>query len=949
MKLILPILLVLVSLSAAAALTIDRVDVDCGDDRVCSDQKSRFAPLKDTYRNITHLRQTLKVLVSRGGFRDFRWELDKREDKQVLFIRYTPKMVIGTVRVEAPQVALQEHVERNTRLRVESWYEPSLFPEEEMRLRQYLGSKGYPNASVTISGRRQKTEMELRFMVKPGRPQVIKRVVVKTASPVVQKFAEFKFNQLLGLPMDLQEARIKADELETDLFNFGYYLASVTLNPIGKGRTSTLEVTIAPVELYTFDLRQKPEDVKMELGPVVKDIFRRYRRPLDEASLKLGVQELLQKRGYLSPRVGVTRKRIKNKHGEEVHAFQLDMDPGERTRVRKVTFIGATLWPDAKLQTMWREQSQELAQAGFYDEDSNKAFAEWLKGQYIRNGYVRAEIAPPRVVPLGPAEVTLEYNVIEGARVLVDDISLSGITAEEQSEILDAITTKQGSPFNPFQFTEDIQTVSDMLQGRGWYYAEVTNQDAEDIVVYGRDLTSVKVHIRIRKGKFITFNRLVIVGNRRTKMRVIRRKSMLKAGTPLTPAVTKEYENVLSSMGLFSSVKVRPIPHTGDTPLTDVAVEVSERDYGLIEVAPGYRTDLGVKVSGTISYLNLFGSHRSLSLTGQVNQRLDFDTFDPRRRDEGKRMVEYNLGTQYNQPDIFDTYIDYGASANFQRRRFYAFDADILRLSNTVTRDLNTRYSVALRHQFERLNQFDATEARENGSFTIGAITPSFTADFRNTRLNPTSGAWFNVSNEYANPYFLSQKNDDLTINFYKFISRNRFYLPLPNGTLAISVVGGIQENLAREVKRDSSGNPVIDPATGNSETKGYIPGIKLFRLTGTDIVRGFSDEEINRLPNGNDIGEDRIQRRAYMANLKVEPRYFINDTLMAGVFFDAGRVYKDEVDFGDLRQSVGVTFKVVTPVGTLDFDYGVKLLRKRNESGTLESPGRFHVSIGFF
>jgi outer membrane protein insertion porin family len=160
-------------------------------------------------------------------------------------------------------------------------------------------------------------------------------------------------------------------------------------------------------------------------------------------------------------------------------------------------------------------------------------------------------------------------------------------------------------------------------------------------------------------------------------------------------------------------------------------------------------------------------------------------------------------------------------------------------------------------------------------------------------------------------------------------------------------MVGGIQENLANEYKKDSSGSPVV--TDGVRENSGYIPNIKLFRLTGTDIVRGFSDEEINRLSNGNDIGTDRVQKRAYMANFKLEPRYFINDSLMAGVFYDAGRVYKDEVDFGELRQSVGVTFKVVTPVGTLDFDYGVKLLRKKLDGDRLESPGRFHVSIGFF
>ena len=82
----------------------------------------------------------------------------------------------------------------------------------------------------------------------------------------------------------------------------------------------------------------------------------------------------------------------------------------------------------------------------------------------------------------------------------------------------------------------------------------------------------------------------------------------------------------------------------------------------------------------------------------------------------------------------------------------------------------------------------------DNGSFEIGAITPSFTADYRNTRINATSGAWFNISNEFANPLLLSQKNKDLTINFYKLISRNRFYIPIPRGTIALSLVGGVED-----------------------------------------------------------------------------------------------------------------------------------------------------------
>ena len=129
----------------------------------------------------------------------------------------------------------------------------------------------------------------------------------------------------------------------------------------------------------------------------------------------------------------------------------------------------------------------------------------------------------------------------------------------------------------------------------------------------------------------------------------------------------------------------------------------------------------------------------------------------------------------------------------------------------------------------------------------------------------------------------------------------------------------------------------------------GYIPNIKVFRLNGVDVVRGYEDDEINRLPSGKPISEVQVDEKAYMAVLKLEPRFFLSDSSMFGLFYDTGRVFVGDYDTSQLRSSVGFTFKYLTPVGSLDFDYGIKLLRKRDEDGSLESPGRLHLSIGFF
>jgi outer membrane protein insertion porin family len=389
-------------------------------------------------------------------------------------------------------------------------------------------------------------------------------------------------------------------------------------------------------------------------------------------------------------------------------------------------------------------------------------------------------------------------------------------------------------------------------------------------------------------------------------------------------------------------VTITPVRHSSKVnTATDLIVKVSEREYGLIELAPGYRTDLGLKLTGTVSYTNIGGMNRAVTLRSQVNQRFSYQTLDPTRRQQKRQFLEHNTSLTYTQGDIFNTSIDSSVGGSYQRKRFYSFDADIARANFTLTRDITRKLSTSARYQIENIVQSDATEARDNGSFRIGAITPSLTYDLRNSATLPIKGAFFNLSCEFANPFFGSQKENDLTINYYKLVSRNRFYIPHKYGTVAISMVAGTQKNLARDiVERD-----------GLSQTEGYIPNIKVFRLTGMDIVRGFNDEEINRVTGDSkdDISEVKIDDRAYLANFKIEPRYFINDTLMAGVFYDAGRVFVNQVNLGELRDSVGVTFKILTPVGTLDFDYGIKLLRERNKNGSLEDPGRFHVSIGFF
>lgn len=925
---------------SAWAYQIDGVEVNCSPIKICQLRKKQFETLKGQYRSYLHFRESIKVIASDGGYKSFYYEID--ENKK-LTINFELKPIIKSVGIIFPGSALDVDPYDVVKFKEGDFFEPALLTETQQAFAQKLESLGYPDHRVELSVVDKKEVVEISIIINLENPLIYKGVTSSSRSKFVNDYIRRKFVSLYNQPFDYNKYRLLLDEAQKELFSYGYYLINLEMSPEVSGKEVHLQIKVENDQMFTFDFVGIQRETRDQLLTLITGLFRQYKRPITESIVQQEIKEYYKKIAFLNVNIKINRDVFKNKYEEDVLLYRVTIEEGTRTRLVSVNFNGSKHYSEERIAQLFRKEAFELASLNFYDGEYFSYFVDYIKKRYITRGYVQVKVLGPHITFNDKrTEASVEYVIQEGRRAKVRDIRFSGMPIEYEEDILNKMKNKMAQPFNPVDLVEDIKEVNQFLQNKGYFFAEVANVNEDSIVNYSANGAEVDVHFIINLGPRVLLNRPIFIGNLKTQRRIIEKKITLKRGDIITPQITQSLESALSSTGLFNSVSIFPVRHNSADEHTDLIVRVSERDYGLIELAPGYRTDLGVKLSATASYQNIAGANQALTLRSQINQRLDYQTLDQNRRRQGKRLLEHNTSLTYNKNDLFETEVDLQTGLAYQRRRFYSFDADIARFNTTLTRDLTRRVSASLRYQLEAISQFNATEELDNGSFRIGAITPSLTYDLRNSQVNPTSGAFFNLSVEYANPYFLSQETEDLTINYYKLISRNRFYIPFKNGTVAISLVGGIQENLSREA---------IEGATWEGEPlrRGYIPNIKVFRLSGMDIVRGFQDEEINRMPDGRDISEFRVQNRAYLANLKIEPRYFINDKLIAGVFYDAGRVFVDEVDFGDLRDSVGITFKILTPVGTLDFDYGIKLLRKKGPNGRLEDPGRFHVSIGFF
>lgn len=940
MKLLLFLLLFPLSLAASEKLNLKEVVVFCGSSTACDQRTTRFKGLVGEYRSLPHLKDTLRVMASDGGYQSFTYKLKRDDQTYKLEIEFELKPVINEIDVGFTDRNLEgDHTELFS-LKEGSFFERQKLSEALAGLSTRLETMGYPDNKLRHEVVSKGEMVDVNIAITLGEPRIFMGVTTDSDSPFIQTFLKRKFLSLYRKPYDLNKLKVLFDEAQRDLFNYGYYLLNLEFRSEVAGNKVKLKIFVTNPNLFAFDFRNLGSTDRDVIHEIVIDLFKKYKRPLAESTIIDALKEFFSKRAHLNTDVEVRTSFFKNDKGENVQLYRIFFEENDKTRISRIAFEGNKFFSDENLQRMFDKEAFELASLNFYDEEYLSYFQDFLRTQYIKNGFVQARVLDPlKVFTPDKKQASIKFEISEGVQAQVRKIEFSGLPEGLENQITDELSNKVGRPFNPIELVDDIKTVTNFLHEKGYYYAEIKTFNDSDIVKYNRTGTDVLIKFTVDTGPLVRLNRVLYLGNDRTQKKVLAKKISIIPGDIITPSKTRQIETALSSTGLFNTVSVIPLKHDSKNTATDLLVKVSERDYGLIEIAPGYRTDLGIKLSGVVSYQNIGGANRAVSFKSVLNQRTSFSTIDPERRNGVDHFIEHNTTLAFSQSDIFDSLIDSDASMAYQTRRFWAFDANIYRINGTLSREITKRFITSIRYQYEDITQYNASESINEGSFQIGAITPSLTYDLRNRQVNPTAGAFFNLTTEFANPFFFSQKEQDLTINYYKLVSRNRFYIPYPRGTFAISLVGGVQENLARD--------SVI--VAGNEQTQGYIPPIKVFRLTGVDIVRGFTDEEMNRLPTGRDISEVRISDRAYLFNFKLEPRYFINDSLMAGVFYDAGRVFVNQVNFGELRDSVGLSFKVITPVGTLDFDYGIKLLRKKDPNGRLEDPGRFHVSIGFF
>lgn len=664
----------------------------------------------------------------------------------------------------------------------------------------------------------------------------------------------------------------------------------------------------------------------------------------DDYELTQSAQEihrLYQSRGHLQARVRFSRK-----VGRTVDQVYFHIHEGPRFRIRRVEFAGNKQIDADRLQEVVKTRPFPwlglfgLGEGGYITGKQLRQDVARLTQYYREQGFpqasVRGEVVPhpdlagrPGALAAavgagatGGGDLYVRFTIDEGKRSMVEKVYISGNRLVDSRTLLGQLALKAGRPFTVKALELDKARLARIYGEKGHPYAEIRALEESDL-----DGTNVVVQFTVQENQPVRFGPIFVRGNFHTRRSVIMADLDFKPGDPFDVALIERAERKLRKRQIFDVVRIQLLGIGRRQPELPVLVAVEERydDYGAIEVGVGGSTDNLLFGSLAYNNRNVLGFGTSVTLKGEAGMKIQNVTAQYRdARIFGSPVVLDLRGFVRNQITArLGEVLTYGGTLGFQ----WEFLPHLTGILNYEIRRTKIK---------DELNRPSGVEdARQADVFTrTGGIGHALVYDRRDNPLNPSKGYRLQGSALMATRY-LGGTND-----FLKLGLSAQGYIPLPLGmTIALSV-------------RYDHALPFGDSVT--------LPKVERFYAGGDTTIRGLDEDAAWTEVIGAPLAPGgatsyRIRPQGGNIRLIVNAEFIFpiwDESILFGlplkgaVFTDHGFVTNsfDGFEGEDFRHSVGLAWRLVTPVGFFSVAFPAFVIDK--EVG--DERWRVHFNFGF-
>jgi outer membrane protein insertion porin family len=628
----------------------------------------------------------------------------------------------------------------------------------------------------------------------------------------------------------------------------------------------------------------------LKTSEIQEVISLRPRAILDLNAVKESVNKILRKyhdEAYFSAEVRYELETPRK--GDVIVHFKIVEH--KKIRIKSITFSGNLHFSDTQLKKVLPETKERsswswVTKRGAYKDDILERDLDAIMIFYLQRGFLQAKVGKP-VVTHDSEGIMINIPVDEGRQFKVGKVDIQGDLILPKEEMFKWVDIYVGEIVNRDKMRDTVTKLNDLYADRGYAFVDISPHTTIRADQNLADLT-----FEIQKGRQVYIERINILGNTKTRDKVIRRYLSAVEGELYSLSALKASRQNLNRLGYFKEVNINTKKGSADDKL-EMNVQVEEGNTGSISVGGGYSTIDKFVGTVQIRQSNLFGRGQTLSLVGQI----------------GGISQMYNLG--FTEPSLFDSRVSGGVDLYNIRRIYDAYTVQRVGgglrfgfpVAGPIRAHLSYKYETVTVSNVSPYASFIIQQSV--GTSTTSSVTGTMRRDTRDSYMDPTQGSDNSVWLEYAGGVLGGT-------NYFTRYGANSGWWATPfwgSTFYARGRIGYIQG-------RDDHNVPLFER----------------YRLGGIYTVRGFKTWSIGPLaPNGEVIGGDK----ELLFNFEwIFP--LVRQLKIKGlVFFDAGNAWDVAQPFlGDpLRTSVGFGFRWLSPMGPLRLEWGYNLFPKPGES----------------
>ncbi len=701
------------------------------------------------------------------------------------------------------------------------------------------------------------------------------------------------------------------------IFDLGYFTdVQVDIKPVSQGKEVIFIVAEKPSIkeiLIKGNNKVKLDDIKEKVTLTPRSILNLEK--VKENSEQ--IRKLYFSKGYYGIKVEYQVDYLET--NEALVTFVISEGP--KGHIQKIVFKGNKKIKSSELKKLMTTKRRNIlsiiTKTGTLDEDVLKNDIQLLTAYYFDQGYLEAKVSEPKVDLSNPKKIRIEIEVVEGPRYHLGDIDFKGDFLTTKEALFKALKIKRGDVYSNTVIRREINALTEKFANQGYAYVEINPE-------ISTDNKNLLVHLTfdIEKKKRVFFEKIQVVGNTKTRDKVIRRELAVAEGELYNASDINKSRDRLKKTGFFKEVDFTTSRGSTEEKI-NLDVKVEETPTGAVTFGVGYSSIESVVGSASISDRNLFG----LGYSGNLKFNLGFETQNVRL----SFTDPYFLGYRYAAGiDLYHERVEYFSEYK------YKITGGNLRFGKELTNSLR----VDAMYKLETIDVYgvdpfaSAYIQEQKGKKTTSAISITPSVENVDDYFNPRRGGKHSLFVQNAGG-ILGGDN-----YFVKVVAQTSWFFPLPlNTTLNLRAQAGM-----------------ISGYGGRD-----VPIYEKFYAGGINTVRGFEYGKAGPL----DVNDEPIGSKK-MVVFTTEFIFPLSRAigLKGALFFDAGKGFDSwknktwrsmantdpanpvftvtrRTGAFPLRLGAGPGIRWYSPFGPIRIDFGFNLNPKEGEkSHVLEFTG---------